>query len=93
MSALYFRQIDGLAPTFAKKPAIRQEEDGKKLLFECRIQADPRPVVNWFHNNNPVKETPRHKVPNETALSQCRYCLVNNAIRIFPLENVFWQWI
>lgn len=56
------KQIDGLAPTFAKKPAIRQEEDGKKLLFECRIQADPRPVVNWFHNNNPVKETPRHKL-------------------------------
>ncbi|VEN57317.1 unnamed protein product [Callosobruchus maculatus] len=56
------KQIDGLAPTFAKKPAIRQEEDGKRLLFECRIQADPRPVVSWFHNNNPVSEGPRHKL-------------------------------
>lgn len=60
------RQIDGLAPTFSKKPAIRQEEDGKRLLFECRIQADPKPVVNWFHNANPVKESPRHKVHAKT---------------------------
>ncbi|XP_025833492.1 twitchin isoform X4 [Agrilus planipennis] len=56
------KQIDGLAPTFAKKPTIRQEEDGKRLLFECRIQADPKPVVTWFHNTNPVKESSRHKL-------------------------------
>lgn len=62
MYFLLFRQIDGIAPTFAKKPAIRQEEDGKRLLFECRIQADPVPVVSWFHNNTQVKEDSRHKV-------------------------------
>ncbi|CAH1103156.1 unnamed protein product [Psylliodes chrysocephalus] len=56
------KQIDGLAPTFAKKPAIRQEDDGKKLLFECRIQADPRPTVSWSHNGNAVSEGPRHKL-------------------------------
>lgn len=59
---IVLRQIDGLAPTFSKKPAIRQEDDGKRLLFECRIQADPRPVVNWFHNGNPVTDSARHKV-------------------------------
>lgn len=57
-----FRQIDGIAPTFAKKPAIRQEDDGKRLLFECRIQADPKPSVTWSHNGTPVKESSRHKV-------------------------------
>lgn len=59
---LLSRQIDGIAPTFSKKPAIRQEDDGKRLLFECRIQADPKPTVAWFHNTNPVKDSPRHKV-------------------------------
>lgn len=58
----FHRQIDGLAPTFAKKPAIRQEEDGKRLVFECRIQADPRPVVSWFHNGNAVSADSRHTV-------------------------------
>ncbi|KAH8384331.1 hypothetical protein KR093_001928, partial [Drosophila rubida] len=55
------KQIDGIAPTFAKKPAIRQEEDGKRLLFECRVNADPLPVITWFHNGTPVKESIRHK--------------------------------
>lgn len=61
MSAL-FRQIDGIAPTFSKKPTIRQEDDGKRLLFECRIQADPRPTVTWSHTGVEVKQGPRHKV-------------------------------
>lgn len=56
------RQIDGIAPTFAKKPAIRQEDDGKRLLFECRITADPTPKVTWFHDGSLVKDSPRHKV-------------------------------
>jgi Immunoglobulin I-set domain len=58
------RQIDGIAPTFAKKPAIRQEEDGKRLLFECRIQADPKPTVTWFHGGVLVQDSARHHVSN-----------------------------
>jgi hypothetical protein len=58
----FHRQIDGIAPTFSKKPAIRQEEDGKRLLFECRIQADPRPTVAWSHNGVAVQSSNRHKV-------------------------------
>ncbi|XP_047102337.1 muscle M-line assembly protein unc-89-like isoform X2 [Schistocerca piceifrons] len=59
------KQIDGIAPTFSKKPAIRQEEDGKRLLFECRIQADPRPTVTWSHSGTVVKESPRHRLSVE----------------------------
>ncbi|CAD7001752.1 unnamed protein product [Ceratitis capitata] len=55
------KQIDGFAPTFAKRPAIRQEDDGKRLLFECQVNADPVPTVSWFHNGNSVKESSRHK--------------------------------
>lgn len=57
-----YRQIDGTAPTFTKKPAIRQEDDGKKLIFECQIKAEPKPSVTWSHNSEQVKEGPRHKV-------------------------------
>ncbi|XP_024086206.1 muscle M-line assembly protein unc-89-like [Cimex lectularius] len=56
------RQIDGIAPTFSKKPTIRQEDDGKRLLFECRIQADPRPTVTWSHSGIEVKQDARHKL-------------------------------
>lgn len=56
------RQIDGLAPTFSKKPSIKQEDDGKRLLFECIIQADPKPTIAWIHGGKPVIDSPRHKV-------------------------------
>ena len=85
------RQIDGLAPTFAKKPSIRQEEDGKRLLFECRIQADPRPTVSWFHNANPVHETPRHKVhtyPTLQTLTRFSYGIFSCEITIF-IDNLY----
>lgn len=59
---LWNRQIDGVAPTFVKKPAIRQEDDGKRLLFECKIKADPKPTVTWSHNATVVDESKRHKV-------------------------------
>ncbi|CAG5037833.1 unnamed protein product [Parnassius apollo] len=56
------KQIDGKAPTFARKPAIRQEDDGKRLIFECRIEAEPVPSVVWFHNTMEVKPGSRHKL-------------------------------
>ncbi|KAH9628229.1 hypothetical protein HF086_006706 [Spodoptera exigua] len=56
------KQVDGKAPTFARKPAIRQEDDGKRLIFECRIEAEPLPQVSWFHSGVEVKPGARHKL-------------------------------
>ncbi|XP_022255917.1 muscle M-line assembly protein unc-89-like, partial [Limulus polyphemus] len=56
------RKIDGIAPTFEKKPSIRQEDDGRKLFFECRILADPAPSVSWYHDGVLVKAQGRFKV-------------------------------
>ncbi|XP_069190632.1 obscurin-like, partial [Procambarus clarkii] len=59
------RQIDGLAPTFAQKPVIKQEEGGKHIKFECRILADPRPTITWFRDGLKVQESARCKVTTE----------------------------
>ncbi|GBL88045.1 hypothetical protein AVEN_133704-1 [Araneus ventricosus] len=75
-------QTDGIPPTFAKKPSIRQEDEGRRLLFECRILADPKPSVYWFHDNNAVKESSRCKVIcctiflTVTALAQFGVCTI-----------------
>lgn len=50
------------APTFSKKPAIRQEEDGSKLLFECKIKSNPKPEVCWEHEGTRVESKGRFKV-------------------------------
>jgi len=62
MAPLNYRQIDGIAPTFSKKPQIIQEEDGKRLRFECKILADPKPDISWFHDGVGVKSGGRFKV-------------------------------
>ncbi|XP_069946180.1 obscurin-like isoform X5 [Cherax quadricarinatus] len=56
------KQIDGLAPTFAQKPVIKQEEGGKHIKFECRILADPKPAITWFRDGLKVQESARCKV-------------------------------
>ncbi|XP_054708137.1 disorganized muscle protein 1-like [Uloborus diversus] len=53
---------DQKAPVFKKKPAIRQEEDGERLLFECVIEANPVPTISWFRDEKPVTETDRIKL-------------------------------
>jgi len=37
-------------PVFQQKPAIKQLDGGKKVLFECKIAADPKPQVTWFRD-------------------------------------------
>ena len=53
---------DKFAPSFAKKPAIRQEEDGSRLMFECKIKSNPKPVVTWEHDGNTIHAVGRLKV-------------------------------
>jgi hypothetical protein len=53
---------DKFAPSFSKKPAIRQEEDGSRLMFECKIKSNPKPIVTWEHDGNTIHAVGRLKV-------------------------------
>jgi hypothetical protein len=55
-------QVDGTAPTFSKKPTIRQEEEGRVLVFHCAIVADPVPTITWYHNGVKVQDTAKYQV-------------------------------
>jgi len=55
-------QVDGTAPTFSKKPTIRQEDDGNTLVFHCAIVADPSPLITWYHNGVKVQDTSKYQV-------------------------------
>ncbi|OQR71703.1 twitchin-like, partial [Tropilaelaps mercedesae] len=55
-----------VAPTFLHKPILRQEDDGNRLVFECELIANPRPMVTesntwvqWFRNEHEVLDTQR----------------------------------
>ncbi len=56
---MFFR---GGAPSFTQKPAIKQVDGGKKIVFECRIAANPLPTLTWFRDNVQLSEGGRYIV-------------------------------
>ena len=38
------------APVFVQKPAIKQLNGGKTILFECKICANPKPTLVWYRD-------------------------------------------
>lgn len=52
---------DDFAPSFTQKPALRQEDDGNRLLFECQLLAAPQPDIEWYRSDELLKEDSRTK--------------------------------
>ncbi|MPC91198.1 Twitchin [Portunus trituberculatus] len=50
---------DNFAPSFTKKPKLRQEDDGNKLIFDCQLSANPKPEIAWFRGEEQVRESSR----------------------------------
>ena len=51
-----------LPPTFTKKPRIRQEDDGNKLIFECQLISCPRPMIKWYKEEEKIKDDERTEI-------------------------------
>ncbi|GFU27590.1 hypothetical protein TNCV_283081 [Trichonephila clavipes] len=52
-------RIEGDAPTFVEKPKIISEDEGKRIIMECKVKANPKPTITWFLDNVVIKETNR----------------------------------
>ena len=50
---------EGIAPIFTQKPLIKQEQGGKRLIFECKLSADPKPDLFWSHDDKPIENAGR----------------------------------
>ena len=48
-----------VAPSFVKKPALRQEDDGNRLVFECKLAGNPKPEVSWFREDVKIQNDER----------------------------------
>lgn len=42
---------DDFAPSFLKKPQLRQEDDGNRLIFECELLSSPKPEIEWYRSD------------------------------------------
>ncbi len=52
----------GSPPTFIQKPSIKQDADGKRLCFECKIKSESEPAIRWFKDDVEVIDKGRHLI-------------------------------
>lgn len=48
---------EGDPPTFVEKPRIRSDNNGKLVIMDCKVKADPKPEVIWYHNGQVIKQS------------------------------------
>lgn len=53
---------EGDGPTFIEKPRIISENNGKLVIMECKVKANPKPTIVWTRDGQILKETNRLKV-------------------------------
>ncbi len=47
---------------FTQKPIIKQENDGKRLIFECKISAEPKPDLIWSRDDISIQNSGRYLI-------------------------------
>lgn len=57
---------EDFSPSFTQKPQLRQEDDGNKLVFECKLLGCPKPEITWYRNNVKLVEDHRTVVKLQT---------------------------
>lgn len=48
---------EGDPPTFYEKPRIRSEKSGQLVVMDCKVKADPKPEVVWYHNGKVLSQS------------------------------------
>ena len=72
---------ENVAPSFVKKPALRQEDDGNRLIFECKLAGNPKPEVIWFREDIRIDEDGRTTISvNEDGKNQYAVILELNDV-------------
>lgn len=53
---------EGDGPIFVEKPKIISENNGKLVIMECRVKANPKPTILWTREQTIIKETQKIKI-------------------------------
>lgn len=48
---------EGEGPTFIDKPRIVSENNGKLVIMDCKVKANPKPEIIWTREGEVVKES------------------------------------
>jgi len=54
--------LEGIPPTFSRKPKAVCVNEGANVILECHLFAVPEPDIMWSFNDKPIKENENVKV-------------------------------
>lgn len=58
--------LEGIPPTFSRKPKAKIVNDGDNVELECRLVAVPEPEIMWFYQGKPVEPSDRVTVTTQS---------------------------
>lgn len=55
-------ELEGEGPTFVEKPRILSQNNGKLVIMECKVKANPSPEITWTKEGQLITETSQIKL-------------------------------
>lgn len=66
--------LEGIPPTFSKKPRAQCVDEHSNVILECRLVAVPEPDIVWLFNGEEIKPQKSVKIATESDMHM--YCSV-----------------
>lgn len=66
--------LEGIPPTFSKKPRAQCVDENANVILECRLVAVPEPEIVWLFNGKEIEQTKNVKIATESDMHM--YCSV-----------------
>lgn len=72
--------LEGIPPTFSKKPRAQCVDENNNVLLECRLVAVPEPEISWFFNGEQIHPENNIKIVTESDMHT--YCSVVHIAKV-----------
>lgn len=66
--------LEGIPPTFSRKPRAQYVDEKTNVILECRLVAVPEPEITWFYNGQEITTKDNISVVTESDMHM--YCSV-----------------
>lgn len=66
--------MEGIPPTFSRKPKAKYVNEGEDVILECRLVAVPEPEIAWYYKDTQI--TTKENIVAVTESDMHMYCSV-----------------
>lgn len=77
--------LEGIPPTFSKRPKAQYVDEGSQIFLECRLVAIPEPDIAWFFKGEEI--IPDENVSIATESDMHMYCSVLKISNVKKLQE------